>query len=219
MWKAVLVGTTALAIAGSSLVYAQQRPERAGDGFRGRFNAEDMRAFGEARLAALKAGLALTPEQEKNWPAFEQAARDLGKLRLERITARREAARNGQARSRDPIERLRQRGTAMAQTGAALTKLADATDPLFKSLDDSQKRRFAVLGRMARGGGGSGRDMRGGDDWRGRLERGREDGGRGFERGREDRRDGSERGRRRSEQTDRAPRDDGRARRDAEERL
>jgi len=36
-------------------------------------NAEDLRAFGEARLAALKAGLTLTPEQEKNdrgrWPS------------------------------------------------------------------------------------------------------------------------------------------------------
>ena len=42
----------------------------------------------------------------------------------------------------------------MTDTGAALQKLADATDPLYKSLDDNQKRRFAMLSRM----GGMGMD-------------------------------------------------------------
>jgi zinc resistance-associated protein len=155
MWKAIVVGTAALAIAGTSLVYAQQRGGFDGgrSGFdggpRSQFNSDDMRAFGEARLAALKAGLALTPDQEKNWPAFEQAARDYGKLRLDRMSAMRNAAP-----SNDPVERLRQRAAAMTDTGAALKKLADATDPLYKSLDDSQKRRFAVLNRLT----GFGRD-------------------------------------------------------------
>jgi zinc resistance-associated protein len=165
MWKAIVVGTAALAIAGTSLVYAQQRGGRDGmmgdrDGMmQGRqFNAEDLRAFGEARIAALKAGLMLTPEQEKNWPAFEQAARDLAKVRMER----RSAIRNAPATD-DPVERLRQRATALSETGAALKKLADATDPLYKSLDENQKRRFAILNRLAgpdRGGfrGREGRD-------------------------------------------------------------
>src|SRR5256712_11564407 len=86
MWKAIVAGTAALAIAGTSLVYAQQRGGR--DGMmmeRSQPNAEDLRAFGEARLAALKAGLLLTPEQEKKWPAVEQAARDYGKVRLDRL--------------------------------------------------------------------------------------------------------------------------------------
>jgi hypothetical protein len=48
----------------------------------------------------------------------------------------------------DPVERLRQRATVMSDTGAALKKLADATDPLYKSLDDGQKRRFAMLSRL-----------------------------------------------------------------------
>ena len=34
-------------------------------------SAEDISAFMDARIAALKAGLRLTPDQEKNWPAFE----------------------------------------------------------------------------------------------------------------------------------------------------
>src|SRR5467141_422831 len=142
MWKAIVAGTAALAIAGTTLVYAQQRGRLEG-GQRWRPNTEDLRAFGEARLAALKAGLVLTPEQEKNWPAFEQAARDFGKLRTDRMAAMRNAQPGA-----DPVERLRQRATAMTDTGAALKKLADATDPLYKSLDENQKRRFAILNRL-----------------------------------------------------------------------
>ncbi len=154
MWKVIVAGTAALAIAGTSLVYAQQRGGRDG-AQRWQPNTEDLRAFGEARLAALKAGLTLTPEQEKNWPSFELAARDFGKLRMDRM-----AAMRGATPSNDPVERLRQRATAMSDTGAALKKLADATDPLYKSLDDSQKRRFAVLNRL---GGPGGDHMRGHD--------------------------------------------------------
>src|SRR6202045_3390692 len=131
MWKAIVAGTAALAIAGTSLVYAQQRGRMEG-GERWRPNTEDLRAFGEARLAALKAGLMLTPEQEKNWPAFEQAARDFSKLRLDRMNARMEARRSGQPRPSDPIARLHDRAATMSDTGAALKKLADAADPLYK---------------------------------------------------------------------------------------
>ena len=149
MWKAIVAGTAALAIAGTSVVYAQQRGGRDGMMQGWQPNTEDMRAFGEARLAALKAGLMLTPEQEKNWPAFEQAARDLGKQRMERISAMR-----NRGATDDPVERLRQRATAMSDTGAALKKLADATDPLYKSLDENQKRRFAILNRLTGQGRG-----------------------------------------------------------------
>src|SRR5215468_7909908 len=112
MWKAIVAGTAALAIAGTSLVYAQRGLEEGRE--RWRPSMEDFRAFGEARLAALKAGLALTPEQEKNWPAFEQAARELAKLRMDRMAAMRNAQPGA-----DPVERLRQRATRMTDTGAA----------------------------------------------------------------------------------------------------
>jgi len=163
MWKAIVAGTAALAIAGTSLVYAQQRGGR--DGMmmeRPQLNAEDLRAFGEARLAALKAGLLLTPEQEKNWPAFEQAARDYGKVRLDRFAALRSGTTGD-----DPVERLRQRATAMSDAGAALKKLADATDPLYKSLDENQKRRFAILNRVTgpHRGGFRGREGDGMHHW------------------------------------------------------
>lgn len=143
MWKAIAAGTVALTIAGGSLAIAQHRSGRDGSHHRWQPSAEDLRALGEARLAALRAGLALTPEQERNWAAFEQAARDYGKLRMERRSAMRDAPPPS-----DPVERLRQRAAAMSDTGAALRRLADATDPLYKSLDDSQKRRFEMLSRL-----------------------------------------------------------------------
>src|SRR6202047_3665835 len=91
MWKTVLAGGTALAIAGSSFVYAQQRNDAAPSPDvqrQWRPGAQDMGAFIDARVAAIKAGLQLTPDQEKNWPAFEQALRDLAKLHLQHIQTR-----------------------------------------------------------------------------------------------------------------------------------
>jgi hypothetical protein len=171
MRSAIVAGAVALVIAGTSAVQAEHRGGADG-GRRWHPSIEDLRAFGEARLAALKAGLMLTAEQEQNWPAFEQAARDLGRLRVDQMTAMRNATP-----SRDPVDRLRQRATAMADTSAALKKLAEATDPLYKSLDDSQKRRFSMLSRLA---GGRMEHFRGGEfgprHWRGRpIEGGRDD--------------------------------------------
>lgn len=148
MWK-LAIATAAVAIIGSSLVYAQQA---ARPGFEpGRASIEDMRLFADARLAALHAGLGLTADQEKNWPAFEQAAHDLARLRIDRLSQ----ARDRGPQSNDPADRMHRRAAAMTETGAALQKLADATDPLYKSLTDSQKRRFGILERMlaARPGG------------------------------------------------------------------
>jgi len=155
MWKAILAGTTALAIAGSSLVYAQQRraaPERT----RWQPSQEDMVAFAAARIAALRAGLVLTPEQEKNWPSFEAALKDLSRYRISQ-----RAARRSEQPAADPTERLRRRADALSGYGAALKKLADAQGPLYSSLDEAQKRRFAILAQPMRyGRGGHHRGMR-----------------------------------------------------------
>ena len=163
MWKSVLAGTTALAIAGGALAYAQQGS--GGGGFervqRWRPTAEDISAFGDARIAALHAGLKLSAEQEKNWPAVESALRDLAKQRSERFAARANADR-----PKDPIERLNLRAEVMGQRAAALKKLADAAGPLYKSLDDAQKHRFVMLARLnARQEGDGFRGRRGFGGW------------------------------------------------------
>ena len=53
----------------------------------GHFSPEDRAAFLDARIAALKAGLELNAEQEKNWAPLESAMRDLAKQRAERFAA------------------------------------------------------------------------------------------------------------------------------------
>jgi len=144
MMKTVLAGTTALAIAGASLAYAAQPDKSDQDrAQRWRPSAEDIAAFGDARIAALKAGLKLTPEQEKHWPAVEEALRGVAKQRADRYAARQAD------RSADFIKRLADRAESMESRGAALKKLADAAAPLYGSLDESQKRRFVMLARIS----------------------------------------------------------------------
>jgi len=144
MLKTVLAGTTALVLAGSALAYADVG-QRGHGMHHQRASAEDISAFGDARIAALHAGLRLSAGQEKNWPAVEAAMKDLTKVRSDRVAARAKADK-----PKDPIERLAARGEAEAERGAALKKFADAAAPLYNSLDQAQKHRFMVLARVNR---------------------------------------------------------------------
>ena len=178
MKKVLLAGTAALVLAGSTAVYAQHRPW-----FHDhmRMSAEDRAAFADARIAAVHAGLKLTADQEKLWPPVEAAVKEFAKLRIDRANARMNAMRDddrGREGPRDPVARLRERADAMGATAAALKKIADAADPLYKTLDDSQKRRLAILTRMeGRFGRGEGWHHRG-------FGRGFDGGDRGFDRDR-----------------------------------
>ncbi|MGA8654031.1 MAG: Spy/CpxP family protein refolding chaperone [Xanthobacteraceae bacterium] len=155
MWKPVVVATAAFAIAGSSIVYAQQHfgeGDRDGPRFehRHRLSPEDRAAFVEARIAALKAGLELTPDQAKNWPAFEQALREMAQLRAERRAAREAAEQNPSQTPSAPFDRLAKRADNMAKASAALKRIAEAGQPLYTSLNDAQKGRFEKLAWMLR---------------------------------------------------------------------
>src|SRR6201991_4907130 len=155
MKKLLLAGVATLAITGSTVVvYAQHRPWMHEHE---RFSPEDRAAFADARIAAVHAGLKLTPDQEKLWPPLEAAVRDFAKLRIDRANARMNAQKDDSKdaqQSDDPVGRLRQRADNMAATAAALKKIADAADPLYKTLDDSQKRRLRILTHMERRFGG-----------------------------------------------------------------
>jgi hypothetical protein len=148
-------GTIALLLAGASTgaVLAQSAPSRDSERthISAQDRAQDVAAFTDARIAALKAGLKLTADQEKNWPAVETALRDLAKERAMRMNARaerREAGRDNAAERPDAIARMRAGADGLTARAAGLKKLADASEPLYKSLDDSQKRRFGALIRM-----------------------------------------------------------------------
>src|SRR3954449_2246613 len=186
MKKVLLAGTAALVLAGSTAVYAQHRPW-----FHNhmRMSAEDRAAFADARIASVHAGLKLTPDQEKLWPPVEAAVKEFAKLRIDRANARMNPPKDDASQKPDdPVARLRERADTMATSAAAMKKIADAADPLYKTLDDGQKRRLAVLTHMGRFGGGEGWRHRDGMGGMG-PDRDRDDGGRGhgFDRNRYDR--------------------------------
>ena len=168
MRKFAIAGIAALSIAGSTAVYAQHNHwfhEHMGHM---RMNPEDRAALADARIAAVHAGLKLNADQEKLWPPVESAVRDFAKLRIDRANARMNAKPEEDAQ-KDPVTRLRERADNMTAMAAAMKKIADAADPLYKTLDEGQKRRLAVLThREGRFGGGwrhhgFGHGMMGGD--------------------------------------------------------
>jgi LTXXQ motif family protein len=157
MRKFTIAGVAVLAIAGSTAVYAQYHPWIREHVQHVRMTPEDRAAFVDARIAAVHAGLKLTADQEKLWPPVEAAVRDFAKLRIDRANARMAAPQNqpqdsqkqdsqrDAQRDEDPVARLRERAQTMAANADAMKKIADAADPLYKTLDDGQKRRLAIL--------------------------------------------------------------------------
>ncbi len=158
MRKFAIAGIAALAIAGSGAVYAQHQ-HRQWFHEHMRLSPEDRAAFTDARIAAVHAGLKLNADQEKLWPPVETAVRDFAKLRIDRANARMDAKPDDDAQKQDsqnlgdPVARLRERADTMATSAAAMKKIADAADPLYKTLDDGQKRRLVILTHMGRFGG------------------------------------------------------------------
>jgi hypothetical protein len=135
MWKVAICVTTAITIAAMTFGYAQQRPTE-----------EDVPVLVDGRLAWLKTGLQLTPEQEAHWPAIDTAMHEFGKLRFALIYGAIAGQQRGPA-----IDLLRRRAAAMAAAADALTKLVEAESALYQTLDDTQKRRFDIIvhGMMA----------------------------------------------------------------------
>jgi hypothetical protein len=117
MLNTLATATAALVVLGASSVCAQPAPDR-GDGARPpALSREDAGAYLEARISALHSGLQLTPEQERLWPAFEQAYRESAKLRLGRGSEPPAAD--------DPVARMQRRADALTRRAAAAKALAD----------------------------------------------------------------------------------------------
>src|SRR5712672_1657125 len=102
MLRILTAGLTALVvITGSSLGYAQSPSA----GPVPRLNAADLNALTDARIGIIKTALQLTSEQDKYWPAIEEAIRSRAKERQTRLADT--AARVAEMRDRSPIEILR----------------------------------------------------------------------------------------------------------------
>ena len=154
MKKSVLAFTTAAILAGSAATYAVAQPpapDKPGAENSWRPSPADRAAFVNARVAALHAGLALTPDQEKLWPPVETVLKDMAQKRETRWEQRREERRamrdNKDAPRPDAMARLRKGADFMTETGADLKRLADAAQPLYDKLDEQQKRRLEKMVR------------------------------------------------------------------------
>jgi hypothetical protein len=142
MKKVLLTVAAAALIAGTTFTgsaIGQNRGERAD---RAALTANQIVAQADARTAGMKADLPLTAEQEKNWPGLESALHDIGKNRADRQIAVR-AERGPQKETGNVIEYLNSHTKFLGERSADVKKLADAAQPLYASLDEQQKRRFA----------------------------------------------------------------------------
>jgi len=149
MMKIILLGTTALFLTASSIANAQsaQTSPAATP-----VSAEDQKTLTDLRIDLVKAALQLTPAQEKLWPPVESAIRARAEDRKARIAKiqetvgrRADESRVELMRNRDPIAFLQRRSEALAQRSADLDKLAEAWQPLYKTLSPEQRQRMGAL--------------------------------------------------------------------------
>ncbi|HSP24442.1 MAG TPA: hypothetical protein VLQ65_04645 [Saliniramus sp.] len=128
----------------------------------------DREALVDARIAAIRAGLRLTAEQEPLFAPVEQAIRDSAQQRMERWGEMRERRAEMREMSReerreqraerqaehDFMDRLQMRADRAGEQATQLGTLASAMNPLWDSLDENQQRLLPVLMRDTMGGRG-----------------------------------------------------------------
>jgi hypothetical protein len=149
MKKSILVGTAALVLTASSIASAQTPSPAA---LPEKLNAADRNNLTDMRIDLVKAALQLTPDQEKLWPPVEAAIRAKAEDRKGRIAKiqetvgrRADESRIEVMRNRDPIAFLHRRSEALAQRSADLDRLAEAWQPLYKTLNPEQRQRMTAL--------------------------------------------------------------------------
>lgn len=134
----------ALLVIGAPVAHAQQAaPAQSGTPESGRLNQADFKMLTDLRIGVIKAALQLTPEQEKLWPAVEEAIRSRAETRYRRLAALGEHM--GQGSDVDLVQLYRQRADVLADRAAGLKKLADAWQPLYQSLTPDQKTRLRFV--------------------------------------------------------------------------
>jgi hypothetical protein len=108
--------------------------------------AADRETVLDAKLAGIKAGLALTADQEKLWGPFQSAVEDAAKSRTDAMRQMMQTRAQGEQMS--PVDHLESMANRLSQGATDVKKIADAAKPLYDSLDESQKHKFGTLGRM-----------------------------------------------------------------------
>ncbi len=146
MRKIAVAGAAFILLSAAPLAHAQI--PSGGTGVR--LSAADLSSLTDARVSIIKAALQLTPDQEKLWPAVENAIRQRAKDRQARIVGVAQTAQtvgeridSGEVnaiRDRDPIDFMHRRADAMAKRSADLNKLADAWQPLYQNFSPPTRR-------------------------------------------------------------------------------
>ena len=103
-------------------------------------SAEQIVANSDSYIDRIKAELNLTPEQEKNWTAFNSAMHYLGHNGADRLNLR--IARAKRDPPDDIVEQMRNEAQFLNDRAVDQRSVADAAEPLFISLDDKQKAVF-----------------------------------------------------------------------------
>lgn len=103
-------------------------------------SAEQIVATSDANIDRIKAELNLTPEQEKNWTAFNSAMHYLGHNGADRLNLR--IARAKRDPPDDIIEQMRNEAQFLNDRAGDQRNVADAAEPLYAGLDDKQKQIF-----------------------------------------------------------------------------
>ena len=145
MIKKIAVATTAALITASPLAYAAETSSTVGMTHP---SAADLKSLTDARVEIIKAALQLTPDQEKYWPAVEDAIRARAKnrqARWERVAELRDSSPIEALHERNPVELMQRRAESLGQRAADLKKVADAWEPLYKTLSQDQKKRMAFV--------------------------------------------------------------------------
>jgi hypothetical protein len=133
MSTALLIGT---AMTGSAV--ARDRSDRS------ELTASQMTDRADVRTAKMKVDLNLTADQEKNWAGFASAMQDMSKKQADRRIAIRDA-RAQQHGSFDALDEMRKSADSQIERSNDRKKLADAAQPLYTSLNEQQKSRFAEI--------------------------------------------------------------------------
>jgi hypothetical protein len=132
-------GSAKTAKAAKGVKDSKQQPVLTQDGAP-QLSAEQIVSNSDANIDRIKGELSLTPEQEKNWTAFNSAMHYLGHNGADRLNLRIERAK------RDPpddiIEQMRNEAQFLNDRAVDQRAVADAAEPLYASLDDKQKTTF-----------------------------------------------------------------------------
>ena len=139
MRKTMIVFMSAALLAGTALTASAIARDRSD---RSELSANQMVDRADVRTAKLKVDLNLTADQEKNWSGFASAMQDMSKKQADHRIAIRDARAEQQGKF-DVLDEMRKNADAKIERSNDQKKLADAAQPLYTTLNEQQKERFA----------------------------------------------------------------------------